>query len=118
MAGINWNDIKHSSGDETPEPLPWGINTIGSPYHPDCHAGLPDGRYVHAVCEPHDMGRFRAAWWVLTGRAYAFLWPKAGELEGIWQRINPPVLRTSPRPFVPQADSRGPVPNGDRGSAA
>lgn len=99
-------------------PLPWGINTIGSPYHPDVHAGLPDGRYVHAVCEPHDIGRFRAAWWVLTGRAYAFLWPKAGELEGIWQRLNPPVLRTSPRPFVPQSDSRGPAGSSQHQPAA
>lgn len=90
----------------TNEPLPWGINTIGSPYHPDVGAGLPDGRYVHAVCEPCDIGRLRAAWWVLTGRAYAFLWPKNGELEDICQRLNPPQLRPSLRVFVPQADSR------------
>lgn len=83
------------------ERLPWGINTIGSPYHPDCQAGLPDGRYVMAVCEPHDMGRFRAAWWVLTGRAYAFLWPKPGDLEAILKRQRPdkPVLRPTPMPF-------------------
>lgn len=124
----------------TNRPLPWGINTIGSPYHPDVHAGLPDGRWVHAVCEPHDMGRLRAAWWVLTGRAYAFLWPYAGELEGIFQRLNPPEIRPSPRPFTPQADSKvavdlterakrctygnpdcpkcNPLPNGEQGGAA
>lgn len=79
-------------------PLPWGINRIGSPYHPDCHAGLPDGRYVLAVCEPHDMGRFRAAWWVLTGRAYAFLWPRPGDLEAIWKRDRP-IMTKKPMPF-------------------
>lgn len=82
------------------ELLPWGINTIGSVYHPDVHAELSDGRYVYAVCEPYDDSRLRAAWWVLTGRAYAFLWPKAGDLEAIFTRSNP-TLRNSPRPFVP-----------------
>ena len=36
----------------------------------------------HPVAEPYTAGRWRAAWWVLTGRAYALLWPKPGELEG------------------------------------
>lgn len=80
--------------------LPWGINRIGSVYHRGVQAGLPDGRVVAAVCEPHDMGRLRAAWWVLTGRAYAFIWPKPGELEDIWRGDNP-VLTPAPRPFTP-----------------
>lgn len=84
--------------------LPWGINTIGSLYHPDAQAGLPDGRWVAAVCEPCPPSireRFRAAWWVFTGRAHAFVWPMAGDLEAIWTRDNP-TLRPTPRPFVPQ----------------
>lgn len=83
--------------------LPWGINTIGSPYHPEVHSQMPNGQWAHAVCEPCDIGRFRAAWWVLTGRAYAFLWPKPGELEGLWYGMNPPEIRPSPRPFTPQS---------------
>lgn len=83
--------------------IPWGIYTIGSLYHADCSAGLPDGRWVAAVCTPcppNLVERFRAAWWVFTGRAHAFVWPKPGDLEAIWTRDNP-TLRTSPRPFVP-----------------
>jgi hypothetical protein len=36
---------------------------------------------VRAVPEPNSGNRWRAAWAVLTGRAYAISWPKAGELE-------------------------------------
>ena len=68
---------------------PWGINTIGDLYRPGVQAGLPDGRWVVAVPEPTDIGRFRAAWWVLTGRAYAFLWPQSGDLEMIFSRLAP-----------------------------
>lgn len=88
--------------------IPWGINTIGSLYHPDVQAGLPDGRWVAAVCVPCPPSlreRFRAAWWVFTGRAHAFVWPKPGDLEAIWTRDNP-TLRTSPRPFVPMASQQ------------
>ena len=83
--------------------VPWGINTIGTLYHPGVSAGLPDGRWVAAVCEPYPatfLERMRAAWWVLTGRAHAFLWPKAGDLEAIWASENP-TLRPSPWPFIP-----------------
>ena len=67
---------------------PWGIHTIADLYHPGVQAGLPDGRWVAAVPEPTDMGRFRAAWWVLTGRAYAFLWPAPGDLEDILNALS------------------------------
>lgn len=60
---------------------PWGVHTIGDIYSANCDAGLPSGRYVKAVALPYTANRFRAAWWVLTGRAFALLWPKAGDLE-------------------------------------
>jgi hypothetical protein len=63
----------------------YGINRLRNMVAPsDLSAGLPDGRIVRPVPEPyHTMGveRLRAAWWVLTGRAHAVVWPKAGELE-------------------------------------
>lgn len=63
---------------------PWGIEAISNIYHPGTQAGLPDGRWVAAVAVPYPTNiyeRVRAAWWVLTGRAVAFVWPKAGDLE-------------------------------------
>lgn len=86
---------------------PWGITTLGSIYHPDVRAGLPDGRYVAAVCVPYPCNlpeSIRAAWWVLTGRAVAFIYPKPGDLEAIWARTNP-TMRNTPRPFSPVGGS-------------
>ena len=60
---------------------PWGVHTISSMYGAGIQAGLPDGRWVAAVAEPYTANRVVAAWWVLTGRAYAMIWPKAGDLE-------------------------------------
>jgi hypothetical protein len=40
-------------------------------------------KWVRAVCEPYTAGRLWAAWEVFCGRAYAFEWPKAGDLEKI-----------------------------------
>ena len=61
---------------------PFGVHTIfdvmGSP---SCQAGLTNGKYVRAVPEPYTANRIVAAWWVLTGRAFAFIWPKSGDLE-------------------------------------
>jgi hypothetical protein len=65
----------------TTKSRPWGVHTISSIYSAGCDAGLPDGRWVAAVAEPYTANRLVAAWWVLTGRAFAFLWPKAGDLE-------------------------------------
>lgn len=64
--------------------IPWGIETIHQAYGSGAQAGLPDGRWVIAVAEPYatnPIERIRAAWWVLTGRAVAFIWPEAGDLE-------------------------------------
>lgn len=64
---------------------PWGVHTIASIYAPGVGAGLPDGRYVHAVAEPYRPENLRerltVAWWVFTGRAHAVVWPKDGDLE-------------------------------------
>lgn len=66
------------------EQRPWGIQAIGDMYSPDVAAGLPDGSWAAAVAEPYSCNIFesiRAAWWVLTGRAHAVIWPKAGDIE-------------------------------------
>lgn len=84
--------------------LPWGINSIKSLYHPDVSAGLPDGRYVAAVCVPCPLSireRLRAVWWVFTGKAHAFVWPKPGDLEDIGLRQNPVLRAGGGRPFIP-----------------
>jgi hypothetical protein len=75
------------------ERIPWGVHTIFSMYAPGVQAGLPDGRWVHAVAEPYTANRLVAAWWVLTGRAYALRWPQAGELE---DALREPLPRRSP----------------------
>lgn len=40
-------------------------------------------RWVRAVCLPYTDGSLLAAWEVFRGRAFAFEWPKPGELEKI-----------------------------------
>lgn len=50
----------------------------------EAQAGLPDGRYVQAVCMPFIGGlldNLRDCWEVICGRAHVFYWPKEGELE-------------------------------------
>lgn len=64
--------------------IPWGIETIGSVFAPGCHAELPNGKWVIAVAKEYPtnlLERIRGAWWVVTGRAVTFVWPKPGELE-------------------------------------
>lgn len=43
-------------------------------------------RWVRAVCLPYAGGRMLAAWEVLRGRAYAFEWPKPGDLESVIEK--------------------------------
>lgn len=46
-----------------------------------------NGKIVKKVAEPYSGRSFRAAWAVLTGKAYAIRWPKDGELEKLlWQK--------------------------------
>src|SRR5574337_1715097 len=78
---------------------PWGVHCIGDIYHPDAQAGLPDGRWVAAVSEPYTGNRLQAAWWILTGRAFAMLWPKAGDLEDIFKERKPVLDRKPAKPF-------------------
>lgn len=77
----------------------WGIHSLRDIYSSHCSAGLPDGRWVAAVGEPYTAGRVKAAWAVLTGKAYAFQWPKAGDLEDILQptRAGSERLRSVPK---------------------
>lgn len=64
---------------------PWGINRIGSMIgSKHTQAGTLNGPWYRAVPSPyHTFGfqRLRAAWWVLTGRAHAVVWPEHGDLE-------------------------------------
>jgi hypothetical protein len=61
---------------------PWGVHTLASIFSPQVMTEAPSGNgWVHAVAEPYDGNRIVAAWWVLTGRAYAIEWPKPGDLE-------------------------------------
>jgi len=63
---------------------PWGIHAITDIYSAYVHTVTSDGRFVRAVAEPYSanlLERGRAAWWVLTGRAQAVVWPVPGDLE-------------------------------------
>ena len=62
---------------------PWGVHTVYDMFGNinKVAMGASDGRFVVAVPEPYTGNKFVAAWWVLTGRAYAVVWPKPGELE-------------------------------------
>jgi len=61
------------------------IHRLRDIYSPFVKTGLPDDRWVSAVAEPYTAGSLWAAWAVLTGRAFAFEWPKAGDLEDVFQ---------------------------------
>lgn len=64
---------------------PWGVHRLTDMLGTkDVQAGLPDGTWVRSVPSPYWANmreRLRAAWWVLTGRAHAVVWPNPGELE-------------------------------------
>jgi hypothetical protein len=60
--------------------VPWYIHTIRNIYAAGVTTNV-GSKWVQAVGEPYTAGRLLAAWWVLTGRAYALRWPAPGELE-------------------------------------
>jgi hypothetical protein len=61
--------------------MPWCIHSLGRIYNPSVHQQVEGTKWALGVAEPYTAGRLKAAWWVLTGKAFAFAWPKAGELE-------------------------------------
>lgn len=63
---------------------PWGVHRLQDMIGSQAvTTGLPDGRWVRCVPEPYTGNCWRAAWHVLTGRAFAVQWPKSGDLETI-----------------------------------
>lgn len=74
----------------------WYIHRIRDLYSSGCGAeirverqGTVYARYVRAVCEPYTGGSLLAAWEVLRGRAFAFEWPRPGDLESITEEKSP-----------------------------
>lgn len=65
--------------------LPWGVHTFASMIGgADTATHLHNGQIVRAVPLPYQSSfieRMQAAWWVLTGKAEAVIWPKPGQLE-------------------------------------
>lgn len=60
---------------------PYGVHTIHSVTQPGTQCEFAPGAWGPVVAEPYDGNRLVAAWWVLTGRAYAMIWPTSGELN-------------------------------------
>jgi hypothetical protein len=64
--------------------MPWFIHSIRQLYSPHAMACVRGSKYAFAVSEPYacnPLERLRAAWWVITGRAHAFEWPRPGDIE-------------------------------------
>lgn len=71
--------------DMTNTNRPWGINSIGNMVgSPDIQSSRNGGAYYRSVPTPYRKNwceSIRAAWWVLSGKAEAVVWPDAGDLE-------------------------------------
>lgn len=78
--------------------LPWGVHPLSYIIGANgCQTGLPDGRWVRAIPEPYFgtlRERFRVAWWVFTGRAYAIKWPEPGEFEAAARPLDAKLKET------------------------
>lgn len=71
--------------------IPWGVHHICNIYREGTQAEVRIERqgavyqgWAQAVAIPFPSNvfeRVRAAWWVMTGRAEALVWPKPGDLE-------------------------------------
>jgi len=72
--------------------LPWFINRLANLIgDPQVTTRLPHGAWVRAVPAPYYPGpieRLRAAWWIITGRAHAVIWPEPGDLEHAMDRYS------------------------------
>jgi hypothetical protein len=61
---------------------PWGIHTIMDMVGDGNTTVTENGvAWVRAVPLPYYGRRILKAWWVLTGRAEAVVWPEPGDLE-------------------------------------
>lgn len=61
----------------------WGINRLGNMISSNTYT-QHNGRMVRSVPTPYRKNikeTIRAAWWVLTGKAEAVIWPQPSELE-------------------------------------
>ena len=66
---------------------PWGVHEITDMYPFYVETTDKNGRPVRAVAMAYSCNMFervRSAWWVLTGRAEAVIWPEPGDLEKIF----------------------------------
>lgn len=64
--------------------LPWGITRLENMIGDKNTRTLVNGSWPISVPLPYPptlTERIRAAWWVLTNRAHAVVWPKVGDLE-------------------------------------
>lgn len=81
----NPENHKAAKTDAAKVPLPWGINTIASMVGASGVKTSPDGKsWVRSVPVPYSKNwreTLRAAWWILTGKAEAVVWPASGDLE-------------------------------------
>lgn len=63
--------------------LPWGVYYMPRMFACEVYTRI-DGRLVRVPASPYSTNifeRVRAAWWVLSGRAEAVIWPEPGDLE-------------------------------------
>lgn len=62
----------------------WGIHRLSDIIaRPGNQTGLSNGTWVRSILMPYDGNKIKAAWCVLTGKAYALQWPEPGDLEKI-----------------------------------